>query len=117
MNREIAKRWVAALRSGEYRQGDGLLRRDNKFCCLGVLCDLYDKEHFTPAESHWVDESGYRQDPSTLEFYVLPLAVRDWAEVDSRNPRVYDTVLSKMNDSGAKFSEIAALIDQYIEEL
>lgn len=44
-----AKKWVAALRSGKYKQGTGALmkkgmfpRRD-QYCCLGVACDLYAK--------------------------------------------------------------------------
>jgi hypothetical protein len=40
MNPEIRARWVAALRSGEYRQGDGHLRMGDRLCCLGVLCEL-----------------------------------------------------------------------------
>lgn len=41
MNPAIKARWVAALRSGEYEQGRGVLRSaDNCFCCLGVLTDL-----------------------------------------------------------------------------
>lgn len=36
--RDIAERWVSALRSGEYRQGAGCLHtEDGKYCCLGVL--------------------------------------------------------------------------------
>lgn len=34
------KRWVAALRSGEYRQTRGELRDAAGFCCLGVACDI-----------------------------------------------------------------------------
>lgn len=41
MNPEIKAKWLAALRSGEYQQGRGCLRRGSKefpqFCCLGVL--------------------------------------------------------------------------------
>lgn len=45
MNPEIKERWLEALRSGKYKQGQKLLRaRDvdgNEYhCCLGVLCDL-----------------------------------------------------------------------------
>ncbi len=38
MNKEIKAKWVAALRSGNYKQGHGSLyeKRDNSFCCLGV---------------------------------------------------------------------------------
>lgn len=33
--------WLAALRSGEYKQGRKALRTDRGgFCCLGVLCDV-----------------------------------------------------------------------------
>lgn len=35
------KRWLKALRSGEYEQGAQYLKTpDGAFCCLGVLCDL-----------------------------------------------------------------------------
>lgn len=44
---KIRKRWVANLRSGEYKQGKGFLARKaarsnahDRFCCLGVLCDM-----------------------------------------------------------------------------
>lgn len=48
MNPEIKARWVAALRSGEYKQGRGDLRRESgEFCCLGVLCDLFDPDAWT----------------------------------------------------------------------
>ena len=57
MNPRIKKKWVAALRSGEYEQGTGqLVRRIEgyegeedtyKFCCLGVLQNLYHEEHGT----------------------------------------------------------------------
>ena len=39
-----AKKWVAALRSGAYRQTQGELNDEKGFCCLGVACDLYEKE-------------------------------------------------------------------------
>lgn len=43
MNAELKAKWVAALRSGNYKQGVGTLRSDSgKFCCLGVLCDVAD---------------------------------------------------------------------------
>lgn len=33
--------WVETLRSGKYKQGTFVLRdRKDKFCCLGVLCDI-----------------------------------------------------------------------------
>lgn len=41
MNKELKEKWVAALRSGKYEQGTGALRSvDNRYCCLGVLCEV-----------------------------------------------------------------------------
>jgi len=42
MDATIKRKWVEALRSGEYKQGQGALRdaRDNTWCCLGVLCEV-----------------------------------------------------------------------------
>ena len=40
-NKPIIRKWVDALRSGKYEQGNDLLRSiDDEFCCLGVLCDV-----------------------------------------------------------------------------
>ena len=49
----LKRKWLAALRSGEYTQGRGFLARAtgeeneageplHEFCCLGVLCDIVD---------------------------------------------------------------------------
>ena len=49
MYERVMQKWVKALRSGKYNQGRGALCQVEKdgtknFCCLGVLCDLYNKE-------------------------------------------------------------------------
>lgn len=38
LNKEVKNKWVAALRSGRYKQGTEKLHNedDNSFCCLGV---------------------------------------------------------------------------------
>ncbi len=47
MNAFVKKGWVKALRSGEYKKGKGSLCDLNKceYCCLGVLTDIYNKNH------------------------------------------------------------------------
>ncbi len=41
MKKTLARKWVKALRSGKYEQGFGSIKcADNKFCCLGVLCEI-----------------------------------------------------------------------------
>jgi hypothetical protein len=58
MDKEIKGKWVEALRSGKYKQCQGILKRNDEYCCLGVLCDIVDPEWtLTHAE-----ESGYLPD-------------------------------------------------------
>jgi hypothetical protein len=38
--RKNRKKWVKALQSGKYTKGVGFLSKDNKFCCLGVACEV-----------------------------------------------------------------------------
>lgn len=51
---KLKAEWVAALRSGKYEQGTSFLNRDNKFCCLGVLCDLIKDE----VGGQWIDKAA-----------------------------------------------------------
>ena len=125
--------WVAALRSGQYRQTGELLRTDNGFCCLGVVCDLYQKEH--PQTSQWESDDGYSflikatKDKSGVnEEFVLPDHVMEWLGLPSREGDfVQDGVncyfhenrastLIKLNDSeGKSFAEIADVISKCLD--
>lgn len=40
MNQTEKDEWIAALRSGEFRQGQSWLDADGRQCCLGVKCIL-----------------------------------------------------------------------------
>lgn len=40
MTYEEKSRWIAALKLGNYKQGKNFLRKNDEYCCLGVLCDL-----------------------------------------------------------------------------
>ena len=33
-------RWIKALNSGKYKQGKHALRKNNKYCCLGVAAEI-----------------------------------------------------------------------------
>jgi hypothetical protein len=42
---ELRRKWLEALRSGEFQQGTGALKRKIgsdrfEYCCLGVLCEI-----------------------------------------------------------------------------
>jgi len=110
MNPQIKQKWVDALRSGGYQQGRNYLRTDNRFCCLGVLCDLYGKEN----NVEWnFDEDGnyyrFQDHPASLPFPVI-----EWAGVGSHNPSIPGTSLVGLNDNGSTFNEIADFIEEHL---
>lgn len=110
MKPKVKAQWVAALRSGDYTQTQGRLRRDGGFCCLGVLCDLYRQE---TGKGAW-DGGNLVWGGKTLGEAILGRVVCDWAGLTSSNPYINDdknATLTGMNDHGASFKEIAAVIE------
>ena len=105
MNARIKKLWVAALRSGKYKQGHGGLRDGDRFCCLGVLCDIHAKETGT----QWSVSGCYQ---GLVGF--VPLKVMTWAEVSS-SPHAGNLSLVNANDDRRlSFKKIAALIKEHL---
>ena len=45
---ETKRMWVSALRSGNYPQTLGRLKRGDAYCCLGVLCEIDPMVHYLP---------------------------------------------------------------------
>jgi len=41
---QVMKQWAKALRSGDYKQARGQLKKGVGYCCLGVLCDIVDRK-------------------------------------------------------------------------
>lgn len=124
MNKEIAKEWVAVLRSGIYKQAIGRLKKEDGYCCLGVLCLI-------AKEKGAVDIDFVRSDDGGCYFYfdeaaadnpnvgitLLPKSVIDWAGMSSWNGNYPTGILSGDNDAGKTFAEIADIIEQNVEAL
>ena len=115
MDQEIKKQWLAALKSGQYRQGKYSLQTSSQeFCCLGVLCDLAVKAKIIPEPLLPGPEGvGYQYGLDGRSGF-LPTEVYRWAGLDGPYPRIADTDLSVLNDNGTSFNEIAALIERYL---
>ena len=118
---ENAKKWVAALRSGEYNQTTRCLQDDEGFCCLGVATDLFIRE---TGKGHWnkgytYDTPGYtaaKYISSSGKEYEVDLApeVADWLGLSQTNGHFGergDLSLSSQNDNDETFHEIADLIE------
>jgi|SRR5579859_7966605 len=115
MDERIKGLWTTALRSGEFQQGTTRLKtvhigRQTLHCCLGVLCELHDRE-FECSQS-FENHSG-----------ELPDHVMTWAGLEDSNPYIrrppsgsyqndYMTHISFMNDmEHYNFSQLADLIE------
>jgi len=129
MNKDIKKNWVDALRSGEYKQGTGELRKnEDHFCCLGVLCDLAAKD----GVGEWKARNpylGYYFDDTGKSNTHLPASVSNWAGLflktgePDEDPTIlyineegeeWERTLSEINDDGFNFSAIADIIEEQL---
>lgn len=126
MKPEIAKIWVEALRSGEYEQCTSVLRStDNKFCCLGVLCELAVKEGVIgPPEinnqtSYYIyDKVNNGGSVTYLKRGIYPpYEVTYWAGLHNRYGEYCNTSLAEHNDNGMTFDQIADIIEANVEKL
>ena len=86
---------------------------DGKFCCLGVLCDLRDRQL---KRTQWLPNNGYQK---RYQDAVLPVSVKRWAGLDENDP-LLDLVgmrLSGLNDNVKPrytFKRIADLIEKHL---
>jgi hypothetical protein len=132
VNKEIAEQWVTALRSGKYEQGVGQLFDGEKYCCLGVLCDIYATE--THQGKWWeADEDDYglyyfdaglrdKHGMAPKDEYlsdVPPLKVRKWAGMENKMGVISPSkqTLTQLNDDGNSFKKIAKVIEKNWEAL
>jgi len=133
--KQFIRDWVAALRSGTYRQCKGVLNDGAGMCCLGVATDLFIK--LKPGIINWVEvvEDGRvvfaaSDDPDKEKAYLnttyLPYAVSSFVGFSTGTPKVHvdfeddrrtpldpdREFLSNMNDSGFTFEQIATYIER-----
>jgi hypothetical protein len=102
MDAELKAKWLEALRSGKYDQTSGQLRDGNCFCCLGVLCDIFNPKGWDGAE--WIYGEGPDESHETG---VLPRSFRVRCAIEGD----IEARLIEMNDDGVPFSRIADYIE------
>lgn len=108
---ENAKKWVAALRSGEYKQTQEILQNIYGFCCLGVACSVYEKETGTNLKkrsSGTIYGTDLSEQPSVME----------WLDIRSDCGHFIGGNLVNLNDSkGYNFNQLADIIESNPEGL
>jgi len=95
------RKWVKALRSGDYEQGKGWLLDDGKYCCLGVagqICGAPKKILLT--DSEMVEGMAPKTVLRVLNHYRPDGRVQDF--------------LARRNDDGWSFKRIASWIERYL---
>jgi hypothetical protein len=121
VNPDIKRRWIEALRSGEYRQTQEVLVEPDPilgdaFCCLGVLCEIAVKDGVIvrQAESYLDPANPMDQSDATL-----PMAVLRWAElpIDGHTANevvvMHERYLTTFNDNFRyDFNQIADVIEE-----
>ena len=115
MKKSKADKWVKALLSGKYRQGQERLKdEDNCYCCLGVLGEINKVSEFNLHGQLLKD--GFDQEKCGIRTPDgTPMLADDEAtgrgvklKVDKKI-RKFDN-LAAANDSGASFKSIAGWI-------
>jgi hypothetical protein len=114
-NKENLRKWVAALRSGEFKQDRGRLHTVDRetgevgYCCLGVACEIAERNGvIQPPE----DSSLPEWEPAWRTDSLLTRTFMRWLGVDSNNPYLSGTSAASWNDrEGASFAKIADLIE------
>jgi hypothetical protein len=98
---------IKALRSGEYAQTQELLQDEHGYCCLGVMCAVFEKETGRALERDGNTGHIEGEDLDAQE------GVRRWVGLsDSEGRNTIDKSLVSLNDyNGYTFSEIADFIE------
>lgn len=132
------KKWVKALLSGKYKQGQGTLKKYKSedqahHCCLGVLCELYNEnmikrkkkklsEKLIQPNSYYYHSAFHGVVEFNRSRDYLPKKVTEWAGMENnlgcftyKNHK--NGCLADLNDDGAKFKTIANIIEKNWENL
>lgn len=119
---ENQQKWLAALRSGKYAQGQCDLHRGDRFCCLGVAAELF-KTPETKIETY-KGENGplyvYDENTTVAPDYVIEAlgllgGFGNKRDEESGAPR-YTLSLAQLNDTGKSFAEIADIFEANLSE-
>lgn len=103
MKKSVKKKWIKALRGGEFLQGKYRLREGDRYCCLGVLCTIEKLQAKRDIDD--IYSFYYKNWESRVQ---LPGTMAKNLEISSDACER----LANMNDQGYSFSEISDWIEE-----
>lgn len=94
------KKWIDALRSGEYKKGAGRLisepgTKKRKFCAMGVACDIFLRSN---KKSGWKWDNIYFTGPGGNYWTNAPVDVTAWLGMDSNEDQDQVVTLNDGDD-------------------
>lgn len=101
---EIQLKWLAALRSDDFKQGKHFLHGRNGYCCLGVCYRLI----------HGIDPNPRKAMLTKKDFTQIGLHSGFGSLANANNGYLH---LSDMNDQGMTFNQIADYIEAHPENV
>lgn len=116
MDAELKKKWLVALRSGDYMQGNDVLRtKADGYCCLGVLCNVIDPTRWqlAPKYDHYYAYRFGDGDDTRLDSTEIPTNDRDWYGISFDNMNQ----LMVMNDGGRLRPDDSVILSQTFEQI
>ena len=116
--REFAEKWLAALRSGDYNQGQGALyeEKTNGYCCVGVAARIEYPLHYLKNKSGTyggIIFKGAQQNDDHLRFnlHKIPIELHG-----TSNNNALVAKLVKLNDNQEySFKQIANWIEKNVK--
>ncbi len=112
MHKKVALALAKALRSGNYVQGEGQLRftpfeaGQDKYCCLGVLCELAIEDGVHISRRTKADQAGIAHIYGSSNNYP-PEHVLDWAGIRINSEIVHSRNISLRGINLPKYYENA----------
>lgn len=104
-NSDIKKKWLVALRSGKYSQCRGAFRKEDGFCCLGVLADVMQPDGW---ETNWLKRTEQGRIQHSSESFIYSGYFFEDKQTCWH--------LAALNDSAKKsFTEIADWVEENIQ--
>lgn len=108
--KEHRKLWIKALRSGNYKQGYYHLKVADRYCCLGVACDV--------AFSNGFEDDKLAYNDVFEENSYLPYQIVRYFGLATTCGSYYKSSLTLDNDYNyLSFNEIAGIIESEPEGL
>lgn len=104
--------WVAALRSGKYKQGKFNLCKNDEYCCLGVACEIKRKLEDTPTKGYKMKRNKINKSSLMPDHLWFKRTFGFDACEELFKGKKDKSVLSNLNDQdGLSFKRIATLIE------